>query len=261
MLAICRYSVAGLLLAWFANGVLAQTSVNRDPQAVSVLSQTLNAAGGIKALTAVQDFSGTGTVTFYWANQETGSVTVQGRGADQFRMDAVLPEGVRSVLVNDGSGLVIQTDGRVETMTYQGATNLGNATFPLLEALGQYQNTAISISYVGLVNHLGNPAHDIRFQLIYPSQLDPAGLQSAQTMREIFIDPNTFLPVSILDSIDTARNTSGLSHEFVFANWQQVNGIAVPFWITESVGNQSLVTIQLTQVTFNTGLSSTAFVP
>src|SRR6266478_1148258 len=76
-------------------------SVQRDAQAISILSQALNAAGGATRLGAIQDFTGTGTIAYNWANNQVpGSVTVYGKGLDQFRMDAGMSSGTQSFVVN-----------------------------------------------------------------------------------------------------------------------------------------------------------------
>ena len=46
-----------------------------------MLTQALNAAGGTSAVSMIQDFTGTGTITYFWAGQEvSGPVTVRGLG-------------------------------------------------------------------------------------------------------------------------------------------------------------------------------------
>ena len=41
--------------------------MTKDPQAVALLTQFLNAAGGLSAISSIQDFTGTGTITYNWA--------------------------------------------------------------------------------------------------------------------------------------------------------------------------------------------------
>src|SRR5882762_4717408 len=76
--------------------------VTKDAQAVSIVTQALVAAGGIPAITAVADYTGSGNITYrLGVNQDVqGSVTVRGKGLAQFRLDAKLPSGVRSEATN-----------------------------------------------------------------------------------------------------------------------------------------------------------------
>lgn len=77
-----------------------------DSQVLAVLNQALAVGGGSGA--GPQSFSASGSITYYWAGKEVrGSVVVQGRASDQFRLDASLPEGTRSLTVNRGKGTLI----------------------------------------------------------------------------------------------------------------------------------------------------------
>jgi len=134
---LCRRSLLLLLVSCAISAHLAaqQTAtsqtVQKDPQALSVLTQALNAAGGSAALSPIQDFKGTGTITYYWGGEEVNaSVTVKGRGTGQFRLDATLPDGVRSWAVNNGTGFVRNPDGTVWPVEYDNTVNSGSLTFP-----------------------------------------------------------------------------------------------------------------------------------
>src|SRR5690242_5739911 len=72
-------------------------TVQRDPLALAVLTQAVAAAGGTDAIASIQDFTASGTITYFWAGQGVhGPVTLRGVGTQQFRLDANLPEGTRS---------------------------------------------------------------------------------------------------------------------------------------------------------------------
>jgi len=231
----------------------------RDLQALTILNQTITAAGGAANLGAIHDFSASGTITYYWDPQVTGNATVQGRGQEQFRIDATLQDGVRTVIANNGMGSVTETDGRVTLVPYQAAINLGSMTFPFTTLVAAIQDTSVMITYVGLVDHGGSQFHDIRVQKTYTSNADPTGAQSALSARDFFIDPNTFLVASVLNIAGQDANGNSVSREVVFANYQTVGGVAVPFQITEKIHDQSIVALQLTQINFNTGLTDASF--
>src|SRR5258708_39253639 len=77
----------------------------QDPQAVSILTQCLNVAGGSAAVSGVRDFTATGTITYNWAGQQvTGPLTVYGKGLGEFRMDATVSGGTQSFIVNGSAG-------------------------------------------------------------------------------------------------------------------------------------------------------------
>src|SRR5256885_3600002 len=71
-------------------------SIHRDEQALGILIQAINAAGGESILTKIRDIAGSGSITYYWTDDEVvGDVTIKARGLDQFRLDARLPTGRR----------------------------------------------------------------------------------------------------------------------------------------------------------------------
>src|SRR5258708_12792929 len=76
-------------------------TAQRDPQALTVLTQAVNAIGGARALAAVQDFTASGTITFNWAGEPVeGSLPVQCQRLNHFRITPTLPAGTRILVHN-----------------------------------------------------------------------------------------------------------------------------------------------------------------
>lgn len=151
-----------------------------DPQAVTILAQSLNAVGGAQGLGSVRDFVATGTIAYFWAGEPVqGSATVRARGFDQFRLDANLPEGTRSFVVNRGVGALKGTDGIVTQVPYHNTVNLGTLTFPYLNILAALDDSLTTASYVGLVDLNGRQVYQVRVQRHFsptsmPTVLSPA---------------------------------------------------------------------------------------
>jgi len=236
-------------------------TVKRDPQAVAILMQALNAAGGVAALSAIHDFAGSGAITYYWASKEVqGNATIRGRGTGQFRLDTTLPNGVRSVAVNNGTGSVKEVDGTTTPIPYHNAVNFGSVTFPYMYLVAALQDSAISMSYVGLETTDGRQAHHIRMRRVFAPDTELTQIHTKLTTREFFIDPVTFHLLSTLDMVHPKyKSTEDLPHEMQFSDYRPVSGVLVPFSITEIGWGQRTLTIQLNQITFNTGLHDTDF--
>jgi len=237
------------------------TTVQRDPQAIAVLNQCLNAVGGAQAVSAIQDFAATGMITYNWSDQPVqGSVSIKGRGLSELRLDATLVDGVHSWMVSKGNALEKQPDGTTTPVPFQNTLKPASVTFPLMQLVGAIADTSTSISYVGLVTHGGHQVHDLRVQKIFPASTDPLGVQSRITRADFLIDPNTFLIVSVQDMAYRRDNEPGESpHEMQFSGYQPTNGVLVPLAIKELVGGQETVSIQLSQITFNSGLTDADF--
>ncbi|MHB8527435.1 MAG: LolA-like protein [Candidatus Acidiferrales bacterium] len=238
-----------------------QTTPTRDPQAVSILTQCLQAVGGTQAISAIQDFTATGTITYNWANQPVqGSVTVRGRGTGQFRLDANLSDGPLSWAVNNGVGLYKKLDGSTKHMFFPNAVNFGSLTFPYMYIAARLADPSTNISYIGTDTKNGQKTYDIRLQQTFSSERDPNGILSKLTKRDFFIDTGTFQIIRTLDMVHPERaSTIDIPHEMEFSDYRNINGVLVPFSISEMTVGQHTYTIQLDQMHFNTGLQDSDF--
>lgn len=242
---------------------LGAVTPTRDPQALGILQQCLQAAGGSQAIAAIQDFTASGSITFYWdGDQVQGRVTLKGRGLTEFRMDASLPTGIRSFIVNGSNGTVKDIDGSSRTLPADDLAYLASPTFPVTQVESALQDTSANLTFVGLVSHDGRQVEDVRVQKDYSKTSDPLGYRTKHATRDFFIDPSTF---QILASQDSAHPKDSLSetcpHEMQFSNYQAVNGVLVPLSIIERVCGQQTSSIQLTQTVFNSGLTDGDFQP
>jgi hypothetical protein len=235
----------------------------RDQQAVSILTQCLSAAGGLPAVTAILDFKATGSVTYYWAGQEaTGTTIVKGRGTTQFRIDSAVSSGNYTLLVNNLSGELKDIRGRTTPITFANAVNKGNLIFPLAEIANRFPDTTVGITYVGLVTLNGQQVHQISTRRVLMTDTGRGQFMNTLTRRDFFIDPQTSQVVATLDQgHPDNKDQIDFPHVMLFSNYQTVNGILVPFSITERVAGQTTWTMQLSQITFNSGLGDTDFQP
>lgn len=238
-------------------------AAQRDTQAIAVITKALNAAGGLNTLTAIQDFTASGTVAYNWGDSPVqGNVTVKGRGLMQFRLDATLPEGVHSWVMNNGSALEKHQDSTITPLPFPLTQRPANSTFPFFRILSALQDTSWSISSVETVEYSGQKAYDITLQRVYTRGSDPSGFKSRATKADFVIDPNTFLVLSVRDRAYSRDGDPGdAPHEMQFSNYHSFNGVLVPSSITELIGGQQTVTIQLNQFTFNSGLTDSDFEP
>jgi hypothetical protein len=237
-----------------------QTAVQRDQDALTILKQTIAAGGGQDLLTSIRDLTETGTVTYHGDQEVSGNVTVKVRGLHQFRMDADLPEGRRSTVVNVASGSLTEEDGRFRPISGQGVADLWGVTFPYLQLIAAIQDSSTKITYGGLTSHNGASVYQIRIEKVYTSQQDPTGVRGAREGRDIYIDPNSFLVISIFDQIHFGgTGDKGVPHEILYSNYQTDNGIVMPLTISDTVRGVTGTTISLNRVTFNTGLSDSDF--
>jgi len=251
----------GLWLCMWVCGptTVAQTTIQRDQQALTIIAQIITAGGGQDALLSIQDITASGTVTYYGADQTTGNATIKSRGSNQFRLDADLPAGRRTTVVTGNSGELIDADGSFLPISRQNALDLGSIAFPYKPLISALQDSSISIFYIGLVDHNGASAYDIRIQNTYTSNQDPHGTRGAREARDFYIDSNSFVVLSISDELHFGAEDNGIAHEIDYSNYQVENGVLMPLGVADNVNGAIDCSITIQGVIFNSGLTDADF--
>lgn len=264
-LGLARAPLLGLFCAaslWLSSQTTAgaQSLVQRDQQALTILSQAIEAGGGQQLITSIQDFTETGTIEYVGGDQSAVNASIKGRGLHQIRVDADLPEGRRSTVVNGATGSLTEANGQFRPIQHQSVRNLLGLTFPYLPLIAAVQDESTKIIYGGLVQHAGISAHDIRIEKVYTSQQDPTGRRGTQEGRDIYIDPKSLLVVSIFDQLHFVSNRGdGIPHEILYSNYHTESGIAMPMTISDTMRGVTGATMQLSQIVFNSGLTDADF--
>jgi hypothetical protein len=252
-LGVYALTVVILLVCSFA------TAQQRDPSAIAFLNRAVTAAGGSTAISAIQDFTAQGTMTYFWSNQEQGQSTIKSRGLSQFRIDTALPEGTWSYIVNNAAGEFALPNGPVIALAGHNTFNAGALTLPICTINAATLDSTATIIDMGTVKFGSAVVRQIRIQRSLPG--DTNGSLSKLTRRDFFFDPTSSLLVEIQDAVhppaDAVNGT--LLHVLDFGNYQKINGIVVPFSVTETLNGQQTWTVQLSSLVFNTGLSDADF--
>jgi len=256
------FSLVRVAVALFCSctGAVAQTTAQRDASALQFLMQAVQAAGGQTALAAIQDFTATGTVNQNWGvNPQQGQVTIKALGVWQFRIDSALPRGTWSFVVSDGAGEFVNPNGTKEPLPYHNVINSPYLTCPILKIITALSDQTMTVIDAGLVPFNGSQAHQVRIQQSLSS--DPTGHLSKLSTQDYFFDPTTLSILQTKDFVhpdNDSRNRSFV-HTVDFTNYTTVNGLNVPFSITETVDGQWHWRIQLTSIAFNSGLTTSDF--
>ena len=236
---------------------LGQSSVQRDQQALTVLEKSIATAGGTQQVSSIQNVTETGTVTYYWVGEPKGTVTVKCKGLNQFRIDADLPDGKRSIVVNGTGGSVAEASGSTSPIHPQSAADIGSMTFPFATLVAVIEESSTSLIFGGLVTHNGASVYDVRLQNVFTSQQDPSGLRAKREARDFYFDPETYLVVAIADQIYVGDRD--ISHEVIYSDYKPENGVSVPLTITETANGVKGFTMQINQVAFNSQMNDSDF--
>jgi len=240
----------------------------RDPQAVTLLTRALNASGAANPVNPLQDFVATGTITYFWAGEEVkGTATVRARGADQFRLDANLPEGMRSWVATARGGMLVEASGERKEIPLHNTINLGSVIFPYLNIAAALNDPLTAVSYRGLADlstpsgkPSGRRVHQVRLQRNFSKESDPDGTVAKLCVTDYFIDPTSGLILKTLDMTHPVETlTEDLEHEIEFESYQVINGVNVPTLIREKIIGQTIWELMLSSISFNAGLTDSDF--
>lgn len=258
------YVVAFLSLVLTLTASSQQTAtltVQRDPQAIALLNQAQKALGGASLIALLQDFTASGSITYFWAgSQELGTATLRALGMSSFRLDANLPQGTRSWSATSGKGYVKEPTGQVNPIPSHNTMHLPALSFPQWKIADLLSNASLSVSNLGTATYGTHQVTVVHVQLPVDDSTDPGGFISHLSATDFLIDAANFQVVAIRDALHPARNSMlDVVHEISFADYRLVNNSLVPFSFTERVDGQETWSIQLNSITFNTGLTAADF--
>lgn len=129
---------------------------------------------------------------------------------------------------------------------------------PIVALSAALGDSKTSLSDLGIENKDGVQAHHIRVQTTVEN--DRKQLQEKLSRRDFFIDTITLDIVATIDMFHPKYRTSDeYPHEMRFLDYREVNGLRVPFAVTEMDSGQTVFTIQLTSFEPNPGLSEAHF--
>ncbi len=257
--AYCAELCISLLL--LGSPILSATTPQRDASALSFLSQALDAAGGSTTIAGITDFTATGSITYSWGDPVPGTTVVKSRGLTQFRIDSQVPDGTWSFIVRNGTGILKLPNGAGNPVPYQGSLIAGSLTLPILQISAALNDASVTVIDDGVVPLGTGQARQISIQQNLSTDIDPNGHLSKTTKRDYFFDPSTLFLLQVHDTVYPNKDVvnGGVQRIIGMGNYQTSNGIAVPFSISVSQDGQTLWSVQLTSINFNTGLSDSDF--
>jgi hypothetical protein len=236
---------------------LAQTTTTtptQDPQAVTVLQQSVVAMG----TTVPSDSTATGRITTLAGSlTENGTITILTRGTDQTSEQIQTPHG-STVVYSQGqaSGVAGSTP---TPLPMERAVTSQCPQFPLVLVIGALNNADTSYKYFGLETLDVGSVHHIQ---IWNSFASTPKLQAMAkfSVKDIWIDAKSGLPQKIsYTQRDGGGATPGIAIEVFFSDYRNVGGVLYPFSIQESMNGTPWATITIQSVILNTGLTDSNF--
>ncbi len=215
--------------------------------------------------TSVTDVTLNGTAT--WTNgsqQHSGPVILKALGQDESSLDISLSDGEYAEIRDASSGAP------------GGEWKLGDKTtpfalhncwtdaawfFPPLYYLFAPSSSGVILSYLGTENKGGRVLYHLRAWRQESGQApDISSMIAKLSSVDYFIDATSLLPVEMKFQThpDTDANMS-IPVKVTFSNYQDVNGVKVPFHVKKYVGGHVVLNITIDSATFNSGLQLSDF--
>lgn len=226
----------------------------RDPQALAVLQTAFAAMGGA----VPSDSTTNGTVTTIAGSlTENGIIVILTRGTDQTSEQIQTPHGSTVVYSNIQAS---QTTGLVFTpLSLELASSSRSLAFPLPLLGAVLNNPDYRYAYIELESQNGTQLHHLQFWNSFASQPKFQFL-AGFTLTDLWIDAVSGLPQHISQSQRAGRGSEPtIQLDTYFSNYQNVGGVRYPFSIRESLNGSPWISITITNVTFNTGLTDSSF--
>lgn len=236
--------------------VLAQTQPPSDPQAVTLAAQSIAALTGGVTITDIT-LTGTGT----WNGTDSGPATMQALGVGESRIDLALSGGTRSEIRDSQTGSAL---GQwIAPNNTSGAFAMQNCWtdavwfFPALSSLAAGPN--VVLVYVGQESRNGTAVQHIQSYQFLAGQFPSPTPQQLSTI-DFYLDASTSLPVAVTFNVHPDNDAStNLPVEIDFSNYQNIGGALVPLHIQRYLQGNPLMDLVVSNATFNTGLTLSAF--
>jgi len=241
-----------------ASQAMAQT-VERDPQALSLIASSLKAiTGGVTVNDVILQANASYVAG---SDQETGTATLTALGNQESLVQLGLSEGPREELRNGPEGVWSGPDGTVHWMATHNCWIDADWFYPALTLEALQTDPTLGVVYVGPVTWNGVPAVALQFFHIIPGQTTAmtAEIQNLSNLY-LYLDPKSFLPLALDFNTHLPSDLNGnIPVEIQFTNYQSIGGVLVPFGIQKFLQGSLNLTLTLTQATINTAIPPSTF--
>ncbi len=247
-----------LVFALFPQFALAQQTaiaVQRDPQAIALLQQSVAAM----TRSAPADSSATGTITIVeGSTTQSGTIQILTLGTAQTSETLTLPSGTRTVVYSSGSAEET-SGGQSAIPPLETAITDQCPDFPLPLLLSALNNSDAAFRYVGAETLNGTPVQHVQYWNSFASK-PPFQALASFSLSDMWIDSNSGVPLKLA----YVRHLGGGSLpafpvEVSYSNYKNVGGVLYPFQISKALNGTPWLTIEIQNVSFNTGLTAAQF--
>ena len=231
-----------------------------DPLAVSLAQQSVAALTG--GLPVIDVTLSANVTSIAGPDNETGTGIFAAQGRGNSRIDLKLSQGTLSEVrsVSDGipTGAWAKNGASATPHAQHNCWTDAAWFFPAVSSLTQSANPRFVFKYVGQEQLNGISVQHISVFQANPS--DTKGIFQRLSTTDFYLSTTSLLPIALRFNghADNDMNTN-LSNEILFANYQPVNGVRVPFHFQRLINGVVVLDATVTNAVFNTGLPASTF--
>lgn len=263
-----RIAIGFIVLLLFGTTVqtfASQATIIHDPQAISLLQQSLAAmSNGV----AVSDVSLTGTATrTAGSDQQSGQVTLEAKGIQESKISLSLSgysfTEVRNFANGAPSGSYVGTDGVVHTTAQQNCFGDAAWFFPLLSSSALAGgNSGMNLSYIGQETFNGAAVQHVEiWQSASSPDVSAVKAIGHLSTVDLYLDAATTLPIAVRSTTHPADDASkDFAIEIRFSNYQLTNGVLIPFHVQKFLNGGLVLDLTISSAVLNSGIPDTDFI-
>ncbi len=233
-----------------------QTSVEtsaKDPVAITLLGQALANVGAVPGF--IQDSVTTGTLTY--SDGSAGNFKIETKGSS-VRQQLDLPDKSLVSVVKGGQGYV-QVNGARRTLPPHIAKYSGPYYLSALLRMTNSAQANAQVRYIGKDTVNGISVHHIVLTFL-PTDATPVDAEALISEFHVFLDAQslTLVKTQSFHFSPVAIENRSICDTY-FTDYRKVQGVMIPFHITEQVAGQPYSEIVVSDVALNSGLSDADF--
>ncbi len=232
----------------------------RDPQAVTILRQSIEAMGGAMALTQVQDMTVTADIMSRRADSQTSwRMRTYAKGLAQIRWEVDGPEGTVTSFFTARRAVVKTFDG-TPRFVRGSIIEHGPVQFPVLYAAFLLTSPHVQIEMGNEAIIHGKSAYLLRIVRTNQGTEETTQVLSHTEPISLYVDKTSLLPLRLTTYITSENDLRvKIPVNLEYKNYQSAGGFLLPFEVSRQVGDLPLEEIRIRSVTFNTGLADSLF--
>jgi hypothetical protein len=253
--------VYSALILLIPGPVLGQTTPLRDPNAVALASQALQALAGGTALT---DVTLQGSVTYSAASgQQAGTATLVARGSMESLLSVNVPAGQRKEIRNGAAGVWIGLDGTPHAMAATNCYLDADWFSPAFSLLALATDSTLIITLDGQETHNAQQVYHLSlFHYLSGQPPDVISLVQRVSQMDLYLDTTSLLPAALDFNVYSENDASasvGVPTEIRFNAYQSFNGVWVPTHIQKYVQGFLALDFTATSVAVDSGVADSVF--